>query len=82
VDRIEQQLGHELKWSAWAHRDTANPHAHLILRTDGLSTREVAQVERAIHDAARDAYADIRERQREYAREQQKRREREEGPER
>jgi hypothetical protein len=34
VDRLEAKLGRSLEWSAWAHRDTDHPHAHLVLKID------------------------------------------------
>jgi hypothetical protein len=70
VDRLEAKLGRSLEWSAWVHRDTDNPHAHLVIRYDGGRQRE--QLHREIEPAAGDAYRQVRELQREYAREQER----------
>jgi hypothetical protein len=68
VDRLEERLGRSPQWSAWAHRDTVNPNAHLIIRTEGRDKK----LERAIEPAARDAYRLVREQRREYARKQER----------
>jgi hypothetical protein len=71
VDRLEQTRGETVHFAAFAHRDTDHPHAHLIIRGDGLSERELRDLERDIEAAATAAYADIRQQQREYARERE-----------
>ena len=72
VDRLEQRTGTTLQWSAWVHRDTDHPHAHLVVRADGLTEREIKHLARDIEHAAADAYSLIRERQREFARERER----------
>lgn len=72
VDRLEERLGRSLQWSAWGHRDTGNPHLHLVIRYEGGRQRE--ELQREIEPAARDAYREIREQQREYMREQERER--------
>ena len=37
VDRMEKDLGRELRWAAVCHYDTDNPHVHLVVR--GVDTR-------------------------------------------
>jgi hypothetical protein len=64
----QRRLGQSLGWAAWAHRDTDEPPAHLILRYDG--DRQQEQLQREIEAAARGCYREIREQQREYAKEQ------------
>jgi hypothetical protein len=79
VERLEQERSETLQWAGWVHRDTDHPHAHLVIRTDGLSANQVKHLERAIFDAAPDAYAEIREMQREWTKERE--REHNRGPE-
>jgi type IV secretory pathway VirD2 relaxase len=81
MDALERQLGQQLEWSAWSHRDTNHPHVHVVLkdpRRDVNDGEELAKLEAAIVRAAGQSYGEIRERQREWA----KRQERERGLER
>jgi hypothetical protein len=65
IEQLESRLGYPVRWSGYAHHDTPNPHAHVVLGTIRLDERSTA---RAIQDAAHDAYAAIREQQRAYSR--------------
>ncbi len=41
VDRMEKDLGRDLRWAAVCHYDTDNPHVHLVVRGVDLQERDV-----------------------------------------
>ena len=41
VDRMESDLGRELRWAAVCHYDTDNPHVHLVVRGVDTQGRDV-----------------------------------------
>jgi hypothetical protein len=74
VDRLEDRRGRSLQWAAWAHRDHPDhPHVHLVIKAS--DERDKRELWRELQDATHDAYRDIREQQRECARERDRGRE-------
>jgi hypothetical protein len=55
-----------------------DPHVHLIVRYDGGRQRE--ELQRELEPAARGAYREIRERQREFARDRERNQDRDREP--
>jgi hypothetical protein len=70
VDRLDERLWRTLEWSAWGPVATPTIRSALVLKVDGK--RERRQAAREIEPAAGEAYRKIRERRREWSREQER----------
>jgi hypothetical protein len=71
VERLEEQLGHSVQWSAWSHRDQQHPHVHVVVcdPREVRNDRSFAQLASAVERATAAAWQTVRDRQRGYAQE-------------